>query len=351
MNIVKIQGPNEMKNNLHYEYDADSTPLGEGGMGKVFQGYCINDNNPNEFFSVAIKVVTNITPAFIERTRREASIQVDHPNLLRMYGFIPNMEWNPETNSHVTRYYLIMERLVGVSLDNLLSGLTIDNGGVQVKYAKELYDQYLTNKLNAVKTIVNGILQGTKALHRRGYIHRDIDPSNVMVTEQGDIKLIDFGVSKSLTDNRFNLTSPGSIIGKLEYAAPEIVAGRVEQHNVTTDIYAIGILIYLLVTGSLPFTGDSAVVMQAQINQPVPIRNIDNLSIRRIIDRATRKSQSERYQNIDEFLDDWSRVGEEAEPVPSPLPPSPQLPIWMLVVIVLLGLAIGVGIAIMLLGL
>ncbi len=356
MNIVKIQGPNEMKNNLHYEYDADSTPLGEGGMGKVFQGYCINDNNPNEYFSVAIKVVTNITPALIERARREASIQIDHPNLLRMYGFIPNMEWDAATNSHVTRYYLIMERLVGVNLDNLLGGLTLDNSGIQVDYAKKLYDKYRNDKHNAIKLIVNNVLQGAAALHKSGYIHRDIDPSNVMITEQGNIKLIDFGVSKSLFDNRFQLTTSGSIIGKLEYAAPEIISGKVEQHNVTTDIYAIGIFIYLLVTGSLPFVGDSAQVMQAQIMQPVPIRNIRNLSIRQIVEKATRKAQSERYQSVDELIADWSRVAEDISPITSgktvvPVKQNSGLPAWLWIFMIIIGLVTGIGLAVIVLGL
>ena len=90
--IVRVQGEAEIQNHIYYEYDSESVPLGQGGMGIVYQGYCFNEDNPEEYVPVAIKSIQNPTRDLVDRAMREASIQIDHPNLLRMYGFIPNME-------------------------------------------------------------------------------------------------------------------------------------------------------------------------------------------------------------------------------------------------------------------
>lgn len=309
--IVRVQGASEVQNGIFYEYDNESQPLGQGGMGIVYEGYCFRVNNHNEYIPVAIKKITNTTPDLIERAMREASIQIDHPNLLRMWGFIPNMEIDPYTNTRRTQYYVVMDRLVGVDLYSLMTGVTIDKTGYNVEYAQELYNLLLSDRLQFTKVIMTNVLNAIATLHQAGYIHRDIDPSNVMITNEREIKLIDFGISKtfsSLNDNGHKLTKTGSIIGKSDYAAPEIVTGDVLHHNVTTDIYALGILLYQLYTGSLPFVGSDAEVMQAQLNTPVPVENIDNEAIRGIVKRATQKKQSYRYQSIEEMKGFFDKV-------------------------------------------
>lgn len=140
--IVRVQGEAEIQNHIYYEYDSESVPLGQGGMGIVYQGYCFNEDNPEEYVPVAIKSIQNPTRDLVDRAMREASIQIDHPNLLRMYGFIPNMEMDEYSKTFKPRYYLVMERIVGVSLESLMNGVLIDKSGAYVKFAKELYDQF-----------------------------------------------------------------------------------------------------------------------------------------------------------------------------------------------------------------
>lgn len=306
--IITVQGAAEIQNGIYYQYDSESNPLGQGGMGIVYEGRCFRVDNPNEYVPVAIKKITNTTPDLIERAMREASIQIDHPNLLRMWGFIPNMEPDPYTNTYKTQYYIVMDRLIGVDLYSLIYGVTIDKSGYNVEYAQKLYSLFIDNRFEFVKIVMTSVLNAISELHKAGYIHRDIDPSNVMVTNEEQIKLIDFGISKtfsSLNDNGHKLTKTGAIIGKADYAAPEIVIGDIMHHNVTTDIYALGIMLFQLYSGELPFSGTDPEIMQAQLNEPLPLKNIDNPSIRAVIEKATQKKQSARYQSVEDMKADF----------------------------------------------
>lgn len=301
---VRVQGNAEIQNDIYYEYDSESMPLGQGGMGVVYQGYCYNALNPSEFVPVAIKAIQNPTKNLVDRAMREASIQIDHPNLMRMYGFIPNMELDEFSQTYKPKYYLVMERIVGVSLENLMKGVLIDKSGEYVAFAKELYYQYINDRVGFVKRIASEVGQGLSALHIAGYIHRDVDPSNIMVTHDRKIKLIDFGVTKTVQAyNGPKLTQVGAIIGKPSYSAPEMVTGDVSHHNITTDVYSLGILIYEMFTGYLPFQGDEGQIMQAQIHQAIPISNISDATIRNVVAKATSKDQSDRYHSMSEMID------------------------------------------------
>ena len=122
--IVKIQGVSELQNQIYYDYDTDSIPLGQGGMGIVYPGRCFKQDNPNEYIPVAVKLITNTSREMIERAMRESSIQIDHPNLLRMYGFVPNMEMDPYTQEMKPRY-LRFSSITGRRQAPVLSNLCI----------------------------------------------------------------------------------------------------------------------------------------------------------------------------------------------------------------------------------
>ena len=196
MNIIRVQGDVEKRSGIYYEYDADAIPLGEGGMGRVFKGFRVVERT-GERMPVAIKAIyDNIPERVVERARREAEIQLDNDNLIRMYGFVQTISCNGIQNK--AHYHVIMELLVGVTLENIMNGVTSDQNGMQIPYAAELYSQYTQDRNVAVIRIMKAILSGLMALHDKGYIHRDIDPSNIMVTIDGKIKLIDFGICKQI---------------------------------------------------------------------------------------------------------------------------------------------------------
>lgn len=243
MAIIKLQGDSEKKQGIYYEFDDTSTPLGEGGMGKVFRGRRINVYT-HETRDVAIKFMFSGLPQnVIQRAEDEANIKLQHENLVEMMGFLA-VDTKMPNGVKATRYHVVSELLIGVSLSDLIQGVVTDQNCVVIPYAQTLYKLYNSSPEQFAVTVVKKVLSGIMALHDAGYIHRDIDPSNVMVTRDGKIKLIDFGIAKKVdglkTHDR-NLTTAGQFMGKPQYAAPELIIGDLKNQNKPTDIYALGV--------------------------------------------------------------------------------------------------------------
>ena len=311
MNIIRLQGNIEKRTGIYYEYDVDSTPLGEGGMGRVFKGYRVVERT-GERMPVAIKAIyENIPERVVERARREANIQLDNDNLIRMYGFVETVTQLEGDAKCKVHYHVIMELLIGVTLEDIMNGVTSDQNGMQIPFAAEIYSQYTQNRDAAVVRIMKSILSGLMALHDNGFIHRDIDPSNIMLTIDGKIKLIDFGICKqivSLESLDKALTATGVFMGKVNYAAPELVLGDVRSQNYTTDIYALGVLLYQLCTGHLPFTGTDQDILSANLRKSLPMGDIRRSDFKKIIRKATEKVQSKRYASVAELRVDLERI-------------------------------------------
>lgn len=310
MNIIRLQGEAEKRKGVFYEYDADATPLGEGGMGRVFKGFRVLERT-SERTPVAIKAIyDNIPERVVERARREASIQLENDNLIRMFGFVETVT-NYGEGKVKLHYHVIMELLVGVTLEDIMKGVTTGHNGLQIPFAGELYNQYLQDRDVAVIRIMKAVLSGLMALHDNGYIHRDVDPSNIMVTIDGKIKLIDFGICKqivSLESLDKALTASGVFMGKVNYAAPELVLGDVRSQNYTTDIYALGVLMFQLCTGHLPFSGTDQDILAANLRKKLPMKDVTNKAFKRIISKATEKVQSKRYASVAELRVDLERT-------------------------------------------
>lgn len=310
-NWVKIQDEFARNSGVYYCYDTDSMPLGQGGMGTVFAGYAFKDDGSNQYINVAIKRVDGDNPELINRAMQEASVQLDHPNLLHMYAFINNEEAG--TYGSRTRHYIVMDLLDGVNLEKLVTGVVTARDGSSIEKAKYLYHLYTNDRSAFVRKLMIDVLQGLKCMHQNGYVHRDIDPSNIMVTTDGTVKIIDFGVTKQFAysyEDSEQKTMIGTFIGKSAYAAPEVVVGDVVNHNATTDIYAVGILMYQMYVGVLPFDGDNASVRMKQMNEAVPVWNIEDKQIRKVVEKATQKDQAKRYANVDEMIADLNKGAE-----------------------------------------
>lgn len=303
MATVRLQGDKEKKLGIYYEYNPSDTPLGEGGMGKVYKGWLCNVAN-NQRREVAIKFLySDLPPHVIARARREAAVQLRNDNLIEMLGFVET-SGNDEIGQPVIRYHVISEYLHGVTLDKLLEGYVCDHTGNVIPFAQELHGKYLNDSYSFALTIVRNLLSGLMALHDAGYIHRDIDPSNIMITSNGKIKLIDFGIAKRVYGNNTkesSYTVDGQFIGKPKYAAPELVRGLVDSQNVTTDLYAVGILLYQLLVGRVPFDGEMAEVLEMQLTKKMPLHNVKQKQIREVIRIATQKKRSQRFQSAAEF--------------------------------------------------
>ena len=315
MYVIKLQGDLEKRTGIYYEYDAESIPLGEGGMGRVFKGFKVVERT-GERTPVAIKAIyDNIPERVVERARREANIQLDNDNLIRMFGFVETTSNIEGTGKSKVHYHVVMELLVGVTLENVINGITSDQTGMQIPFAAEIYSQYIQNRYATVVRIMKPILSGLMALHDNGFIHRDIDPSNIMLTIDGKIKLIDFGICKqivSLGSLDKALTATGVFMGKVNYAAPELVLGDVKSQNYTTDIYALGVLLFQLCTGHLPFSGTDQEILSANLRKPLPLNEIPNNNFKKIIRKATEKDQTKRYASVAELRVDLERISTNA---------------------------------------
>lgn len=302
MAIIKLQGDSEKKKGIYYEVNSDLEPIGEGGTGKVYEGQCVNKKT-GETRPVAIKFMfSDLSEQIIERARRESSIQLRNDNLIEMLSFIET----ETTHNNVLQkhFHVVSELLHGVSLTDIFNGKCSDAKGKEIPYAKKLLNIYTKDPDHFAKIIIKNVLSGLMALHDAGYIHRDIDPSNIMITEDNHIKLIDFGICKQidkLTTHDKVQTVAGVFMGKPEYASPELALGDIKHQNQTTDIYAVGILLYQCIMGHVPFEGTRYEILDKQVKLRVPTKNIKTIGLRRIIEKACNKKQELRYQTSAEM--------------------------------------------------
>lgn len=338
-----LQGKAEAKAGIHYELDPNDPPIGVGGSGTVRKGIQVNEKTGTTR-EVAIKFLfDDLNDNAVERSRREASIRIVHENLVEMIGFVQVGEQDLYGKNSV-HYHVVSELLKGVMLFDLLNGVTKDKDGVEYPAVVEFYNLLQSDRNKFAIKIVRSVLSGLLALHDNGYIHRDIDPSNIMITSEGKVKLIDMGIAKRLN----NLTTDGGhtmmgqFIGKAAFAPPEQVRGDIRSQGATTDIYSVGIMLFQLITGQLPFNGSTEEVIDKQINGKMPLGKIENKSIRKIIDKATKKKQKERFQTAAEFRAALDQVDTSAGGSGLSL----DLPSWVWWVIVpILGIALGVVLA------
>ena len=205
-------------------------------MGRVFRGVQVEEgsNGSRKECEVAIKCLMEDLPEHaIKRSQREASIRLKNDNLVEMIDFVATHD------GYTNHYHVVSELLDGVNLDELLEGRTTNHDGQPNPTAERLLRNYRENRKAFVGEVFRCILSGIMALHDAGYIHRDIDPSNIMVTTDGKIKLIDFGIAKKVNElftTGKSLTSPGQFIGKCYYAAPELLLGDLKQQSFTTEV-------------------------------------------------------------------------------------------------------------------
>ena len=265
--------------------------IGEGGMAVVYKGYQQSLNR-----HVAVKVLRAELAQdeeFVIRFRREALAvaELSHPNILHVYdaGFAHGV------------YYIVMAYVDGGSLKDL-----IVQGPMEIGYATSIAAQ-LADALHHA--------------HQRGLIHRDVKPSNVLITRDGRPLLTDFGIAKALHESA-GLTRTGTSIGTPEYMAPEQIQGQ--KVDGRTDIYALGIVLYEMLVGWVPFTATTPVaVLYRQVNEPPPPLRQANINVppwlEAVAIKALTKTPQDRYQQASEFAEAL-RQRRAPEKVPTPAP-------------------------------
>lgn len=252
------------------------------GMATIYRGVDIDDGKP-----VAIKIPhpeIESDPQFYERFQREAEIgeSMDHPGVIKVYG-----------HGAPGKIYMVMEWVDGRLLRQILHG------------------QRLTQE-RAIR-LSQRICDALDYIHGRGVAHRDLKPENIMVDNRDGIKLIDFGIASKAGARRLTFTKITNVMGTPDYISPEQVKGK--RGDARSDIYALGVMLYEMVTGKTPFQGPNPlqVMNDRLLNNPVPPREIDpaiSPQLQEIIYRALERDPSHRYQTAREFAKDLAHPEE-----------------------------------------
>ncbi len=229
---------------------------------------------------------------YVQRFRREARLMaaLKHPNIVQLFDF----------GIDVDRLYIIMEYVQGHELDAYYSNMQVPDG---------------QQKIRRLCATVRELCQGLEYLHAQGIMHRDIKPNNILMDHSGKPYLIDFGIARRVTGNE-NVTVDGEILGTVAYMSPEQADGRNDEIDRRTDVYAVGVMMYHLLTGLLPFTGNSydEIIDQIMEKEP-PAPSTYNAEISpaldRIILRAIAKDKNQRFASAMELF-------KALEQIPSP---------------------------------
>ena len=254
--------------------------LGKGGMGKVYR---VIDKRLNE--EVALKLIKPEIASdkkIVERFGNELKLarKIVHKNIARMFDL------NEEKDTH----YITMEYVRGEDLKRLIRKIGQLSAGQAIPIAKQ-------------------VCEGLAEAHRLGVVHRDLKPQNIMVDEEGNARIMDFGIARSLKAR--GITGAGVIIGTPEYMSPEQVEGKeVDKHS---DIYSLGVILYEMVTGQVPFKGETAFSIAFKHKSEIPkdpkefnAQIPEDLS--RVILRCMEKDEEKRYQTVEVLFSELSKI-------------------------------------------
>ena len=281
--------------------------LGRGGMATVRQAHDRSLNRDVAVKELRIDLASDAT--FQERFRREARAagSLNHPNIVAVYD--TGEETDPATGVGVP--YIVMELIQGKTLRDILR----DGRPILPRRALEF---------------TLGILDALAYSHAAGIVHRDIKPANVMITTAGNIKVMDFGIARAVADTSSTMTQTAAVIGTAQYLSPEQARG--ETVDFRSDLYSAGCLMYELLVGRPPFTGDSpvSVAYQHVREAPVPPSALDSEvtpGMDAVVLKALAKAPQDRYQTAAMMSADIRRLlaGQPVHATPAP-PPVAALP-------------------------
>jgi non-specific serine/threonine protein kinase len=256
--------------------------LGGGGMGVVYKA---QDTNLDR--TVALKFLPShmltdkeAEQRFISEAKSASSL--DHPNICTIYD-INKTEDLPDMAGD--QFYIVMGYYAGETLKKKL-----DDGPLQIDTA-----------LNYATQIATGLARA----HEAGIVHRDIKPDNIMITDRDEVKILDFGLAK--TTGEPSITKLGSTVGTVSYMSPEQSKGNNVDHR--TDIWSLGVVLYQMLSGSLPFQGDyEQAIIYSILNEEPALLNSMAAELEMILSKSLQKNPDDRYNNLNDMLDDLKKL-------------------------------------------
>ncbi|MDQ1037545.1 serine/threonine protein kinase [Streptomyces sp. V3I8] len=280
--------------------------LGEGGMASVHLAYdSVLDRQ------VAIKTLhTDLgrEQAFRERFRREAQsvAKLTHTNIVSVF------DTGEDDLDGVTTPYIVMEYVEGRPLGSVLDQDIAQQGAMPADKALK---------------ITADVLAALEISHEMGLVHRDIKPGNVMMTKRGVVKVMDFGIARAMQSGVTSMTQTGMVVGTPQYLSPEQALGR--GVDARSDLYSVGIMLFQLVTGRLPFEADSPLaIAYAHVQEtPVAASSVNRSlppAVDALIARALKKNPNERFVSAESMRDECLRVARSIQPAPPSIVPGVQ---------------------------
>lgn len=255
----------------HYQIEA---LVARSGMASIFRATDMRSQRP-----VAIKIPhpeMESDPVFFERFHREQEIgaKLDHPGVMKVY-----------LDEDRSRVYMVMEWVEG-------------------RLLRQILNEERKLPVDRAIRIALGICDALEYIHNHGVIHRDLKPENIMVDSEDHIKLIDFGIAANSGSRRITFTQLSQTMGTPDYISPEQVKGK--RGDARSDLYALGVMLYEMVTGKVPFSGPNAFIIMNDrlLNNPMPPREIDpaiSPELQEIIYRAIEREPGNRYPNAHGF--------------------------------------------------
>ncbi len=274
--------------------------VGRGGMAEVYRARDIRLDRVVAIKTLRADLARDQT--FQARFRREAqsAASLNNPSIVAVY------DTGEDLSSGVPVPYIVMEYVDGRTVRDLL-----------IEGHRLLPERSLE--------IISGVLRALEYSHQAGIVHRDIKPGNVMVTRHGDIKVMDFGIARAMSDAQSTMTQTAQVIGTAQYLSPEQARG--ERVDARSDLYSTGCLMYELLTGRPPFTGDSpvAIAYQHVRENPIPPSRLDPDIppwADAIVLKAMAKSPNDRYQSAAEMQADIQRAASGMQVAAMAMPPT-----------------------------
>ncbi|MEV5352194.1 protein kinase [Streptomyces sp. NPDC086081] len=277
--------------------------LGQGGMASVHLAYdSVLDRQ------VAIKTLhTDLgrEQAFRERFRREAQsvAKLTHTNIVSVF------DTGEDTLDSMTTPYIVMEYVEGRPLGSVLDEDVRQQGAMPADKALK---------------ITADVLAALEISHEMGLVHRDIKPGNVMMTKRGVVKVMDFGIARAMQSGVTSMTQTGMVVGTPQYLSPEQALGR--GVDARSDLYSVGIMLFQLVTGRLPFDADSPLaIAYAHVQEEPPVASTINRALPPAVDaliaRALKKNPNERFPSAEAMRGECLRVAASLQPAPPSIVP------------------------------
>ncbi|GAA0191361.1 protein kinase [Streptomyces cellulosae] len=282
--------------------------LGQGGMASVHLAYdTVLDRQ------VAIKTLhTELgrEQAFRERFRREAQsvAKLTHTNIVSVF------DTGEDDVDGMTTPYIVMEYVEGRPLGSVLDEDVRQHGAMPADKALK---------------ITADVLAALEISHEMGLVHRDIKPGNVMMTKRGVVKVMDFGIARAMQSGVTSMTQTGMVVGTPQYLSPEQALGR--GVDARSDLYSVGIMLFQLVTGRLPFDADSPLaIAYAHVQEEPPVASSINRSLPPAVDalitRALKKNPNERFPSAEAMRGECLRVAQSFQAAPPSIVPGSQTP-------------------------